>query len=151
MMASIEEGIHALDGDEWKCLDDDSRVQILKMMERLWSKFQIRANRTRQTSGSETETDEELSSAPPKKKKRKKRRSNPTKKKGDLTTKKRQKKSLSSFPIGLLLFFNQRIKVDPTNPKRSGTDSNKRYGSSICLYLLHTYSLTYTCHVYRKI
>ena len=115
LIASMQETADRLKKNYWKKSSNDYRRRIARALEREWEKVHKGLHAIPIEDGSDTETDEEIIKPPPKKKRKKvvKKKSNSTK--------------IHSFPKSLYTSFDQSILVNQSNPKRPGTNSNKRY------------------------
>lgn len=115
LIASMQETADRLSKNDWKKSSNDYRRRIARALEKEWEKVHKGLHALPIEDGSDTETDEEIIKPPPKKKRKKvvKKKSNSTK--------------ILSFPKSLYTSFDQSILVNQSNPKRPGTNSNKRY------------------------
>ena len=115
LIASMQETADRLKKNDWKKSSNNYRRRIARALEKEWEKVHKGLHAIPIEDGSDTETDEEIIKPPPKKKRK------------NVVKKKSISNKLHPFPKSLYTSLDQSIQVNQSNPKRDGTNSNKRY------------------------
>eukprot|EP00938_MAST-03A_sp_MAST-3A-sp1_P004265 g4265.t1 len=115
LTASLQEAAAGLNRNEWEKISNDNRRRAIRAVEREWENVHNLLHKIPLEDGSDSETDEEIIKPPPKKKRK------------NVVKKKSISNKLHPFPKSLYTSLDQSIQVNQSNPKRDGTNSNKRY------------------------